>query len=173
MADRDAMAEALADEVAGWLPEGTEVLWKDTYRFQDGFVQQNVLAVDRDQGEVTILRGWTSPNGKPSVSVDLRVPYDVFAGPVTEDVFPHAGSRAGEGLEPVFRAHLLGEHVEIVWQCNDGEHASFVARSAKVGRDEQVIAGSATVKDGAADASIDFRQELVTLRPEQRRAMAR
>lgn len=178
----DAMTDAMDGAIGKWLPKGAEILWQSQKLFDGSFLQRHVLAVDPDDGSVTILRGWMSgQEAKPSVSVDLSVPYEDFAGEIDGETFPHSpdagrlslSSRASP-LENAFRAQLLGEHVEVLWQSlPDESHGAFIARSAKVNRSEHVIAGTVTMEGGAPTVEIGFRQELASFKPVVRHAMSR
>jgi len=176
------MTEAMDRAAGEWLSGGAEVLWQSERLFDGSFLQRHVLAVEPDSGEVTVLRGWMSgPQEKPAVSVDMSLPYERFSGELDEETFPHspdtgrkALSSKMDPLEMAFRAHLLGEHVEIVWaSVPDATHAAFIARSAKVNRDDHIIAGTVDSRDGSFTVDIGFRQELASLKPAVRRAMAR
>ncbi len=174
---QDRMRGTLDAEIDSWLPEGSVRLWEDEAFFDGGFLQKNVLAVDTEveDGSVTIIRAWMSgPLATPSISVDLQMSYEQFAGDFNEEAFPHAQASGGNPLEIPFRAHLLGEHTEIVWQSiSDPTHSTFIARTAKVGRGEQVVAGTVTMNDGASNVDLSLRQHLAALQPTPRRALLR
>ncbi|RWL23441.1 MAG: hypothetical protein EOR63_32140 [Mesorhizobium sp.] len=176
MSEQDESMTAAMDRTVGdWLPEGAEILWQSEKLFDGGaFLQKHVLAVDPDDGSVTVIRGWMSgPQGTPAVSVDLSVPYEAFAGDIDSDTFPHSPERGQaalssrpDPLEMAFRAELLGEQVEVLWESKpDHSYAAFIARSAKVNRSEHVVAGVVSVENGVTTVDIGFRQELAALKP--------
>lgn len=183
IAKQGRIAQTLNAEIGRWLPEDATVLWANEKFFDGDYLEKQVFAVDTDDGSVTVLRAWMNgENGPPAVSVDLSVPYDTFAGDIDDDAFPHRSSRGGHSAmdgekdpkEFFLRAKLLGEDVEIIWQnASDSQHSSFIARTAKVGRDEHVIAGTVAVENGIASVDLGFRQELASLKPAVRRAMSR
>lgn len=172
---RNRMRQTLDAELDSFIPTGAVRIWEDETFFEGDYLQKHVLAVHPDDGSVTILRSWMSdPKAAPAVSVDLQMSYGEFAEEIDDQAFPHASSITNNPLEVPFRAHLLGEHTEIVWQSfDDPSHAAFIARTVKAGRDEHVVAGTVTADDGAVKVDIGLRQALASFQPLARNTLAR
>jgi hypothetical protein len=90
------------------------------------------MSVDIESGEIFVTRSWMSQGGKPATSADIN-------GVRIEDL--PEWDRYDEGDKPeAFRRNADG-HLRMLW-AHDGEECSFyVARRAKVGEEEALIAG--------------------------------
>lgn len=138
------LEEAVERAVWDWRNDGDRILWEDELVLDGGgFVQRHVLLHDPSGGQIRILRAWISAGqDAAALSVDLEMDAANFCGEIDEADFPHRPTN-GSRTQSAFRANMPAEHVEILWANEtDAARASYVGRSAKVGRGEHLVAAS-------------------------------
>ncbi|MTH95775.1 hypothetical protein [Roseibium sp. RKSG952] len=124
------LVEALKEDSKRFL--GGEIVWEQSETMGDEYAELVRMSVDVESGEVFVTRSWMSRGGKPTTSADIN-------GVRVEDLPEWDACEASDRLGG-FRESADG-HLRVLW-THDGEECSFyVARRARVGEEESLVAG--------------------------------
>lgn len=166
------------DEMLEQRENPANIVWKDQLWFADEhFAQCHALVVDGDRGELTLVRLFKNGDGPLRYNEDFRKSFVDVKGEIDQMDFPHGGNADPDSdmveLELAFREEVGGD-VVFLWRFDNIDTASFVARVARVGRDEAVACGTATrAPDGAIAAKVDFDAPMDELLPTTRHSARR
>lgn len=128
------------------------------------YIEKYAMGIDPDNGEVTVIRGWKHLTNKPTLSVDMRMPFAEFADEINDDLFPHR--TLTDKMENDLRSALGNQSFEIVWASGFEYDATFIARTIKINREEHVIAGTIDSSGSEPKVHIQFEATTNSLRPD-------
>jgi hypothetical protein len=128
------------------------------------YIEKYAMGIDPNDGEVTIVRGWKHLNNKPTLSVDLCIPFDEFADEVNDDLFPHRAF--SDKMENELRSALKNQSFEVLWASSFENDATFIARTIKLNREEHVIAGTIDYSGSTTKVEIHLDTPTNSLRPD-------
>lgn len=181
----DINLEAIDRVIGDWLTDEDVVVWEDEARMITGYVEKQVLAIDRERESVRLLRSWvpfgdwdqtTEEDNRVTavLSVDLDKTFEQISCPpdeINEMSFPHGEDYQlddpGSRFEEEFRRQVGGD-IKMLWKADQIGRGAFLGRIARVGQEEAVFGGSIQGRGDDMRAKVDFEMPLSEISPARR-----
>lgn len=159
---------AVRKKITDRLASDSTILWEGETTLGEEFVERYALVTDVNQQNFTVMRSWASIGHEPLLCVDLDLSHSQFFGAVDEETFPHQPTSA-DGVADAMRDALPNQHTVVLWHADGGGsdlRHPFIARTAKVGQEEQLIAGCLLIEP--LNVEVEFVSDISDLEPKGR-----